>query len=890
MGEVYLARDTKLDRDVAIKVLPDALATDPDRIARFQREAKTLAALNHPHIAAIHGLEDADGIKALVMELVEGPTLADRIAQGAIPLDEALPFAKQIAEALEAAHEQGIIHRDLKPANIKVRPDGTVKVLDFGLAKAMEPGSAMSASASMSPTITTPAMTQAGMILGTAAYMSPEQARGKPVDKRADIWAFGCVLYEMLTGRRAFEAEDVSLTLAEVMKSEPDMDALPGGTPAGVRQALRLCLQKNPRQRGGDIAAIRLVLEGAFETTTPQVAASAAVSPPVTRRALPVAAAFFAGGLVVGISAWSLWPAAERRVTRLAMNQPADQPLALGTQSPDVALSPDGTRTAYTITVDGRAALAVRSLDALDATVVYEGTSNAPFFSPDGAWIGFNDQVDDTIKRVAVTGGPALTVGEVGAPRMAGAAWSEDGTIIFGTNTSGLWRVPVGGGKLEALTTLDEAQGESSHEWPELLPGGNAVLFAITREARALPQIAVRDLRSGDQRVLISGGSYPKYSPTGHIVYGVEGTLRAVPFDVDRLQVTGNPAPVVDGVVTKLSGAADFAVARDGSLVYVAGAAQSATGNRSLVWVDSTGRVEPLPTPGGDFEAVSLSPDGTRAMIGIGATAGNADVWLSDLARGTLTRITTDPAFDGSPLWSPDGRRVAYASNRSGRMEVLWQAADGSGSVETLVTFPEGTTRVVPSGWSPDGKMLFVAAGPQDQALDIGIVTVGDPKSWRVLLQTPADERNPTISPNGRWLAYASRESGNYEVYIQRFPDGGGRQQVSVGGGHSPRWGADGRTLTYARAAIAAPIALTRVPVSGGESERVPITFGRPADLFPYNYFSQQGGQWWFDMASNGGRFLMISGGVLGADASIAPQLIVVQNFFEELKRLVPPD
>ncbi len=659
MGEVYQATDTKLKRQVAIEVLPESVAADVDRLARFQREAEVLASLNHPHIAQIHGLEDADGVKALVMELVEGPTLVDRIAQGAIPVDEALPIAKQIAEALEKAHEHGIIHRDLKPANVKVREDGTVKVLDFGLAKALEPAGAASPDVSHSPTLTSPALSQAGFIIGTAAYMSPEQAKGKPVDKRSDVWAFGVVLYEMLTGRRAFDREDVTETLADVMRVEPAWDKLPQGLSPSLVMFLKRCLHKDPRQRVHDIADVRLALEGAFETQGPQAVDSLAVAQPVWRRALPSAATFVVVGLLVGVAAWSLWPTAEvPRVTRTTIAQPDAQPLSPGSRSAVLALSPDGTRAVYRVLVEGQPALVVRPLDALEATVLYKGNAFDPFFSPDGAWVGFNSRADDTIKRVAVTGGPALTISDVGSVRMCGATWGEDDTIIFGTiASSGLWQVPAGGGTPEPLTTLDEAQDESNHEWPELLPDGEAVLFTIRRagEPPDAARIAVRHLGTGEQRVLVSGGSYPMYVPTGHLVYGFAGTLRAVPFDRDQVAVTGNPVGVLEGVLTKaLSGAADVAVAQDGSLVYVTAVAGGAV-PRTLVWVDRQGREEAIPAPVRTYLYPRLSPDGTKVALDIRDQ--EYDIWIWDLTRTTLTRLTF-------------GRWLAYQSDESGQEEI----------------------------------------------------------------------------------------------------------------------------------------------------------------------------------------------------------------------------
>ncbi len=874
MGEVYQATDTKLKRQVAIKVLPESVAADADRLARFQREAEVLASLNHPQIAAIYGLEEADGVKGLVMELVEGPTLADRIAQGAIPVDEALPIAKQIAEALEAAHEQGIIHRDLKPANVKVREDGTVKVLDFGLAKALEPAGAGSPDVSHSPTMSAQA-TQAGVILGTAAYMSPEQARGKPVDKRADVWSFGVVLYEMLTGKRAFEGEDVSLTLASVLKNEPDWEAVPKAVPLLLTTFLRRCLEKDPKQRVRDIGDVRLTLEGAFET---HAAAAVAVAQPVWRQPLPVAAAaLVVGGLIVGSAAWSLWPTADvPRVTRLTIAQPAAQPLRLGTNQPVLALSPDGTRAVYLVLVEGQPTLVVRPLDALEATVLYQGRAFGPFFSPDGAWVGFHDNADRRIKRVAVTGGPALTVSASGAPQMRGAAWAADDTIIIATDTpSGLWQVPVGGGTPEPLTTLDESQSESNHEWPELLPGGEAVLFTIRRagEPADAALIAVRHLETGEQRVLVSGGSYPKYVPTGHLVYGFAGTLRAVPFDLDALTVTGNPVGVLEGVLTKAgTGAADVAVAQDGSLVYVARGVAAAV-PRTLVWVDRQGREEAIPAPVRSYVYPHLSPDGTKVALDIRDQ--EIDIWVWDLTRTTLTRLTFDAGRDRTPVWTPDGQRIAFSSEQEGVGNLFWQAADGTGSVERL---SESAITQYPFSFSPDGTRLVFAESNNDLAV---LALEGD-RQTTPLVKTTFAERNGEISPDGRWLAYQSDESGREEIYVRPFPDvDAGRWPVSAGGGSRPLWARSGEELFY----LAPDGAVMRVAVEGGTTFR-PDT---PTRLFQGLYSGGTLGRFFrtYDVSPDGKRFSMIKEGTPDGSAT-PPSLILVLNWFEELKRLVP--
>ena len=568
MGEVYRATDTKLKREVAVKVLPAALASDPERLARFQREAEVLASLNHPNIAAIHGLEESEGTKALVMELVEGPTLADRIAQGAIPVDEALPIAKQIAEALEAAHEQGIIHRDLKPANIKVRADGTVKVLDFGLAKALEPTGAMSPEMSQAPTITTPAMTLAGMILGTAAYMSPEQARGKPVDKRADIWAFGCVLFEMITGTRAFPGEDITDTLAAVVKLEPNWDAVGAEVPSRVRQTLHVCLQKNPHQRGGDIAAIRLALEGAFEIgATVDAASVTSPSPRWWSRPRWVATGVTLG-LLAGLgSGWVVWVAGradtEAPVRRFPLTLPTSVVLPSGGGT-RVGLSPDGQTVAYIGVEGGVARLYQWRLDQLGATVI-PGTEGAarPFFSQDSRSVAF--QVDRSLMRVGLAGGLPTRIADLGAaPR--GGSWGPDDTIVVGRREQGLARVSATGGEMASLTTPDDGR---QHWYPQILPGGRAVLFSDSAPFPNGGDVMVLDLDSGESRTVVAGGVAGHYTPSGHLVFLRGGDLWAVAFDLATLTVRGQPALVEQGIRVETGAAVQFGVAEDGSLAYL---------------------------------------------------------------------------------------------------------------------------------------------------------------------------------------------------------------------------------------------------------------------------------------------------------------------------------
>ena len=773
MGQVYRATDTKLKRQVAIKILPPSLAADHDRLARFQREAEVLASLNHPHIAAIHGLEDADGVKALVMELVEGDDLSQRLARGPIPLDEALPIAKQIAEALEAAHEQGIIHRDLKPANIKVRPDGTVKVLDFGLAKAMEPVSTMSPDLAMSPTITTPAMTQAGVILGTAAYMSPEQARGKVVDKRSDIWAFGCVVYEMLTGRRAFDGNDVMETLAAVLTKEPDWKALPSGVTATIRRLLHRCLEKDPRKRLHDIADARLEIDELLAAPPKgEDAREIAPAPSKRRQVLFVAVGIIAVTILIAIVAvWDRAPSPSAPVARFVVGTSATEPLvsswaaALRAER-HLAISPDGKRIVYVaggslapnVTTGTRGFhLYTRYLDRLEGhslTSLQPQRIGNPFVSPDGTWVGYATLSDATWKRVPIAGGPSETLFKLtGDPR--GASWGVDNRIIFATATpaTGLFRSRATGGDPDVLTTPKANDGELNHWWPEILPGGRAVLYTVVKGPGASNMdIALLDLESGKRTRLISGGGDPHYAGTGHIVYNVDGALRAVRFDLDRMEVTGDSVQVLEQVVNLAEGAAEFALAPDGSLVYRPATAGDA--GVLLTFVDRAGRQEPIAAPPRLYAEPAISPDGTRVAVTLLDSTNSSDIWVWNLPRGPLTRLTTSAAREGAALWTPDGARVVFSN---GQGTLLWKAADNTGAVETLI---EQKNRIGAVSWSKDGQLLFhELAGPSNW--DIGLLSV-ERRSKSMLLSEGFGEARPAISPDGRWLAYESNESGPF--------------------------------------------------------------------------------------------------------------------------------
>jgi serine/threonine-protein kinase len=720
MGEVYRARDTRLKREVALKILPESFANDTDRLARFQREAEVLASLNHPHIAAIYGVEDADGVRALVLELVEGETLADRIARGPIPVDEALPIARQICEAFEAAHEHGIIHRDLKPANIKVTPNGVVKVLDFGLAKLNAPNGSNVPNdpnaRSMSPTITSPAMmTGVGVLLGTAAYMSPEQAKGREADKRSDIWAFGCVLYEMLTGKRPFDGEDVSDTLANVLKIDPDWSALPSDIPPAIRTLLQSCLTKDRRRRVADISTALFVLEKGASLAPPtslnaavsQAQADAAVSEVrrvlarSTRRRVAIASAatLLIGAAVATTLTWIAMRPADPvplRVERFTITPSGAAALTINGNDRDLAITPDGSRVIY---VGNRGTqLFVRALDALAPLAVFTGVPRGLFVSPNGQWIGFVDGTT-VLKKVAVTGGPAVTVATLdGTPR--GATWGPDDTIIVATSSTGtgLQRMAAAGGPTTVLTRPDRAQGEVDHLWPEMLPDGRSVLFTITAVSGGLDaaQVAVLDLQTGTRKVLVRGGSHAHYSPNGlgspkrgereggYLVYAAAGTLRAVAFDLARLETRGTPVPVVPDVVTTTNGGVDAVVAGDGTLAYVSGGVGGT--QRTLAWMDRQGRETPIPAPARAYVYPQLSPDGTR--VAVNALDQESDIWVWDLGRTTFTRVTFDPSLDAYPVWTPDGHRLIFSSERAGGRNLFWQAADGTGAVERLTESP----------------------------------------------------------------------------------------------------------------------------------------------------------------------------------------------------------
>ena len=885
MGEVYRAQDTKLGRDVAIKILPSAFTADPERLARFEREARVLAAMNHPNIAAIYGFEESAGVRALVLELVEGRTLADRIAQGPLALEEVLPVARQIAEALETTHEHGIIHRDLKPANIKITPNGTVKVLDFGLAKALAPDAASATAGDLSHSATITAGTREGMILGTAAYMSPEQARGQAVDKRTDIWAFGCVLYEMLTSRPAFPGETISDTIAAILEREPDWPALPAWTPPKVRDLVRRCVRKDPKQRLHDIADARIELDEALTTAPAQIApdASATILPPVSpwRRIAVFTVVALVAGSVASLAVWLATRSILQppRVLRFTINPASDATLTIMNADRGLAITPDGSRVVYT-GANG-SALFVRALDQLDATrLTGLGAPHGPFLSPNGQWIGFGDGLD-ALKKVPVSGGAAVLLGHYDGG-LRGATWGSNDRIVFATTNgvTGLQQIPAAGGEATVLTRPNRTEGEADHFWPEFLPNGQAVLFTIMATAGGLDaaSIAMLDLQTGAQRILLRGGSDAHYVRSGHLVYTAAGMLRAVPFDLAARSVVGPPVPIVSQVVTTPSGGVNAVVTDDGTLVYVPGRFES-VGSLAFVWVDRQGREEPLKAPPREYFYPRLAPDGTRLAVYIFDQ--EYDIWLWDLARATLSRVTFDPSQDTFPVWTPDSRRLIFGSERAAARNLFGQAADGTGALERLTESPNLQN---PTAISPDGAQLVFTESMPRTGEDVMVLSLRGERRTTPLIQTPFAERNGEISPGGRWIAYEANDSGQFEIYVRPFPNVvDGRWQVSTGGGTRPLWSRNGQELFF----LAPTGALMRVGVERGDTWAATA----PVQLLEGRYRT---GTLQFilgrtyDVSPDGRRFLMIKAGS-DADRTVASaSLVVVQNWAEELKRLVP--
>ena len=842
MGEVYRATDTKLGRDVAIKVLPAEVAQDPERLARFEREAKVLASLNHTGIAHVYGFESTtlpDGSTAhfLAMELVEGEDLSERLKRGAIPVDETIVIARQIAEALEEAHEKGIVHRDLKPANVKLTPEGKVKVLDFGLAKAWEGPGAASSDLSQSPTLAHTG-TQAGIILGTAAYMSPEQARGKPVDKRADIWAFGVVLWEMLTGRRLFEGETVSDTLAAILKTAPDLDALPAGVPPRVRRLLEHCLRKDPKQRLHDIADARIELAEAGDVVAAPALVLASRRP---RDLVPWVVAAIAITAAVG---WSLLGA--RPVTAPARSlKVAVLPPSGAVSSGPVDLSLDGREIVFTAAAaDGQPRLYVRSLDALEPRVV-PGTegAEAPFFSPDGRSVGFF--AERKLKRVDLAGGPARELADASEHR--GGSWGAQSVIVFAPDGGGpIFRVAASGGAVAPVTTLDPAARETSHRWPRFLPDGKRFLF-LSRKPQPPGRLAVEvgSVDGGSRTRLVDSSTSGAFA-RGRLYFIKETTLLAQTLDERTLAVSGEPVPVAEGVWRDpaTDGLTALSVAEDGSLVYRRGGLAMS----QLTWLDRQGKqLGTLGAPAiiGD---VSLASDDRRALVDLTDPARDISaLFVLDATTGMTTRLTFGAGNQSSCLYSPDGRQFVFSSDAKGAFDIYRQEIGEAGEPEPLLT---SAVWKFPESWSPDGRFISFTQSEPGKPRDVWILPMTGDKRPIPFVQTPAEEWGSAFSPDGRFLAYVSDESGRSEVFIRSFPASPGKWQVSTGGGVSPAWRGDGRELFYLgpdRAVVAVGI----TPSTGRPEPGAARPLFRNAGLKP----ATQWGTNPFDVSADG-RFL----------------------------------
>jgi len=900
MGEVYGAKDQILGRDVAIKVLPDEFARDADRVARFQREAKLLASLNHPNIAAIHGLEEADGTHFLVLELIEGDTLADRIKGGAIPVEESLKLALQIAEALEVAHEKGVIHRDLKPANIKVTPDGKVKVLDFGLAKAFS-GEQADLSLSNSPTLSV-AATQQGVILGTASYMSPEQARGKEVDKRADIWAFGVVLFEMLTGKQVFTGDTVSDTLASVLKSEPEWQSLTPNLHPRTRLLLERCLKKEPKNRYHDIADARVDIQEVLADPSGVFAQQVSTAEPRTKSARMMLWVSITTILVIiaGIVVWNLKTPESRRLIQLEYGLPDNQQLNLSVLGKAfLAVSPDGSQFVYSTTQG----IYLRSVDRLDARRIpgSEDNSQAPFFSPDGQWIGYYSPADQKLKKLATNGGVPILLCEIKA-YFAGGQWLPDNTIVFSVIPGGIMKIPDSGGTPEPLFKTDVTESTEASAvpvLPQFLPDEKNVLFTDIFDRQKL-QITIQSLETGKRRALFPGQS-ASYLPTGHLLYGLTENnatnLFAVPFDLDRLEATG-------GAVSLIRGVNSYSVSKSGTFVYVPqpGAAinsdseaRSADASKpTLWWVDRYGQETQIQAPPLNYSMPKISPDGNKIALTDNLPVPAGDVWILDLVRGTLQRLTLNEGDARHAIWSPDGRRIAYASmgqiatGKGATTAIVCKAADGSGEVEYLGSSPGKI--LFPYSWAKDSKTILTSdVDPGFTNADIGMLSLEGDRPYRLLLKGDSSEVEPQLSPDGRWLAYVSFESGDGQVYVRPFPavDKGGLWQISVDGGSMPRWSPDGKELYY----LTGENITEAVMVVEVETEPT-FNPAKPKVLFRGAFIGPAAGNGIpYDVHPDGKRFLMMKppqGSGVESTRRGPRKINIVLNWTEELKLRVP--
>jgi hypothetical protein len=881
MGEVYRARDTRLNRIVAIKVLPTHLADRSELRERFEREARTIASLNHPHICTLFDIGQQDGIDYLVMEYLEGETLAQRLVKASLPLEQVLQFAIEISDALDKAHRKGVTHRDLKPGNIMLTKTGT-KLLDFGLAKLKQEVAPANAQLSELPTADDP-LTAKGTIVGTLQYMAPEQLEGKEVDARTDIFAFGTVVYEMATRKRAFEGKTQASVIGAILKDDPPpISSLQPMTPPALDRVTKRCLAKEPDERwqsANDLTnELKWIAEGGSGVSMPTAAARGIRA--LSRRALLLGVGvLLLVAVIASLAAWNLKPAPAPTplpITRTVINLPPGQQLAGLENGPAVTLSPDGTHLAYVARQGGTQQLYLRAMDSLEARPIL-GTDGAaePFFSPDSQWLGFFS--GGKLKKISVSGGTALTLSDAVEP--LGASWGSQGMIAFAPRVvEAIQQVPDAGGASQPLTRPQK--GENSQRWPEFLPGGKALVFSAGPNANnfTVAQVVVQSVASGTRRDLVQGGTQPRYAPSGHLVYAQGGSLMAVPFDPQLLAVTGAAVPVLEGAMQSTStGAAQYSLSNTGSLVYVPGGVQSVQSR--LVWVSRNGAEQPLSPPARAYLGPRLSPDGRRVAVDIQEP--ESQIWLYDLSRETLTRLTFEGNNNLAPLWSPDGKRIAFISSKDGPQNIFWQLADGSGGLERLTT---SDYTHVPMSWSPDGQLLSYTEVNPTTGYDLWVLRVGDPSAGsgqarkaQPFLRTPYNESVSRFSPDGRWLAYISDESGRYEIYVQPYPGPGGKWQISTEGGREPVWNRNGRELFYRSGdkMMAVDIA-TQPNFSAGKPHVLFEGPYEPAPLTNPNY----------DVSPDGQRFLMLKP---VEQAQAAPtQINVVLNWFEELKQKVP--
>ncbi len=866
MSEVYRAKDTQLGRDVAIKVLPDAFSKEPDRLERFQREAQLLASLNHPNIASIYGIEKWGDVRFLVLELIPGLTLAEKISSGPLPLREALEIFRQVSEALEAAHGKGIIHRDLKPANMKITPDGRVKLLDFGLAKSQ---ATLSHGDVARETATYNGISE-GLILGTPAYMSPEQARGRTLDKRTDIWAFGCCLYEALSGQHPFDKATSSDTIVAILSNDPDWPPLDRNTPPSIQRLVRRCLQKDLDRRLHDIADARIELVDALDASPDESVAE--VGGPLKKRALPWV---LAGIMAIAALTTALWSArqdarvGDSRLMRFMVTLPATAPMSLGSGS-SIAISPDGMRVAYVASQGGKSEIYLRTMDQLRARPI-AGTDNgsSPFFSWDGRSLGFFSE--GKLRTISTMGGAIQTLDDSPNPR--GASWGRDGRIIFSPLTiGGLRTVTADGGTSLPLTDPSPERNDKSHRWPQVLPDGKWVMYTVWTGDSFRIEAMSPDTQ--ERRILIDDGFFARFAPSGHLLFARNETLMAVPFDDRKLEPLGPQVTVLESIETDTkSGAAFYSFSDNGTLVFVSGESGSVApeGTATLLRVDRQGNAYPLTEARRGVNLPRLSPDGNRLLVTIQEPEKSSDVWVFDRGRDTMTRISFQ-GFSGSAIWSPDGTRVTFASNRGESFDLYWKPADGSGEAEPLLTRPEPQ---FPSSWSPDGRFLAYVELDSTSLFDIWILPMEGDREPRPFADTEYNEGGAVFSPGGNWLAYVSNESGQDEVYVRAFPGPGGKMQISGGGGNEPVWASNGRELFYRNQDLMMVVNIT--------SEE-PFQASRPQPLFEASYDDAGVASRGYDITPDGQSFIVVR----SERDSVATQVHVTLNWFAELKRRAP--